>query len=290
MHGIIAAVPTPFNQNGTPVNETFISHCEWVLDNGCDGINILGSTGEANSLSILQRKSLMENAASHINLKKLMVGTGTPSLNETIDLTETADSLGYQVALVLPPYYYKPVTNLGLYKWYESLHKCLGSRKIEIYFYNFPQMTGLTIPTDVIKELNLAYPERFCGIKDSSGEMAYCRQLAKIEGFKVFPSSEISISEAHKSNFSGCISATANETSALCAAAWASKKKCDPSLIDRIRKIRMKIASESLVSSIKFLLAKRTKNATWHNVLPPLSDIGDRRGKDLIKFFEFIDI
>ena len=135
MRGIIAAVPTPVCRNGNPIHDLFIAHCSWILDNGCDGINILGTTGEANSLSIWQRKQLMKIAANQLDVKKLMVGTATPSLNETAQLTRIADDFGYKNALVLPPYYYKPISNEGLFEWYKSLHERLASRKISIFFY-----------------------------------------------------------------------------------------------------------------------------------------------------------
>ena len=278
MLGVIAAVPTPIDHKGNPVIETFLSYCSWVLQNGCDGINILGSTGEANSFSSDQRKLIMKSAAKNLDKQKLMVGTGNPSLAESINLTEFANDLGYKVALVLPPFYYKPLTNEGLFIWYQTLHEKLGSRKIKIFFYNFPQMTGLTIPIEVIEELHKRWPDRFCGIKDSSGDLNYCRILSKNENFNVFPSSEVSILEAHKSKFAGCISATANQTLFLSSKAWANKSKNIENIILQIKGFREGISKESLIPSIKYLVSKQTKNKTWQNLLPPLSPLSkDRR-------------
>jgi 4-hydroxy-tetrahydrodipicolinate synthase len=281
MFGIIAAVPTPINNDGHPIPDLFLSHCSWVLENGCDGINVLGSTGEANSFNTRHRKFIMETAASNLDLEKLMVGTGTPSLLETINLTQLADSLGYKVALVLPPYYYKPVNNSGLFEWYKSLHENLRNRKIKIFFYNFPQMTGLTIPIEVIQRLHKLWPARFCGIKDSSGDLTYCRKLSLNEDFKVFPSSEVSLSEAHTSNFAGCISATTNQTLFLCAEAWKNKNLEINSLIAKIRLIRERISAESLIPSIKYLVAKRTENEEWSKLLPPLGELSKSRKNEL---------
>ena len=278
MLGVIAAVPTPIDHKGNPVIETFLSYCSWVLQNGCDGINILGSTGEANSFSSDQRKLIMKSAAKNLDKQKLMVGTGNPSLAETINLTEFANDLGYKVALVLPPFYYKPLTNEGLFIWYQTLHEKLGSRKIKIFFYNFPQMTGLTIPIEVIEELHKRWPNRFSGIKDSSGDLNYCRILSKNKNFNVFPSSEVSILEAHKSKFAGCISATANQTLFLSSKAWANKSKNIENIILQIKGFREGISKESLIPSIKYLVSKQTKNKTWQNLLPPLSPLSkDRR-------------
>ena len=278
MLGVIAAVPTPIDHKGNPIIEKFLSYCSWVLQNGCDGINILGSTGEANSFSSDQRKLIMKSAAKNLDKQKLMVGTGNPSLAESINLTEFANDLGYKVALVLPPFYYKPLTNEGLFIWYQTLHEKLGNRKIKIFFYNFPQMTGLTIPIEVIEELHKRWPDRFSGIKDSSGDLNYCRILSKNKNFNVFPSSEVSILEAHKSKFAGCISATVNQTLFLSSKAWANKSQNIEDIILQIKKIREEISKESLIPSIKYLVSKQTKSKTWQNLLPPLSALSkDRR-------------
>ena len=285
MLGVIAAVPTPVNKYGEPIIKTFLSHCAWVLQNGCDGINILGSTGEACSFDLNDRKKIMESAVQTLDKKKLMVGTGTPSLSETIKLTEIADDLGYKVALVLPPFYYKPVTDDGIFTWYQTLHKMLGNRKIKVYFYNFPQMTGITIPIDVILKLHKKWPNRFSGIKDSSGDLNYCRILSKYENLKVFPSSEISISEASKSNFSGCISATVNQTLFLSSQAWSNKTQNIDSLISQMKEMRDIISKEALIPSIKFLVSKKTKNKMWQNLIPPFIPLGEKRQLELTSLY-----
>lgn len=286
MFGVIAAVPTPINIDGNPILDTFLEHCEWILQNGCDGVNILGSTGEANSFNSHQRKLVMESASQNLNNQKLMVGTGTPSISETIHLTQIADDLNYQVALVLPPFYYKPITNNGLFLWYQTLHEKLGNRKIKIYFYNFPQMTGLIIPIEVIEQLHNQWPDRFCGIKDSSGDLNYCRTLSKNKNFKVFPSSEVSISEAHISKFSGFISATANQTLFLSSKAWAKKDENIDHLVSKIKHLREEISKDSLVPSIKFLVSTRTKNKDWNNLLPPFNSLNEKRQQDLISLYD----
>ena len=286
MFGVIAAVPTPINNEGNPILDTFLSHSTWVLQNGCDGINILGSTGEANSFNSHQRKLVMESASKTLDTKKLMVGTGTPSISETVYLTQIANDLNYKVALVLPPFYYKPITNSGLFLWYQTLHEKLENRKIKIYFYNFPQMTGLTIPIEVIEQLHNQWPNRFCGIKDSSGDLNYCRTLSKNKSFKVFPSSEVSISEAHISNFSGCISATANQTLFLSSKAWAKKNENIDHLISKIRFLREEISKDSLIPSIKFLVSTRTKNKDWNNLLPPFNSLNETRQQDLKSLYD----
>lgn len=282
MRGVIAAVPTPIDLAGAPVKDLFLEHCAWALGHGCDGLNILGSTGEANSFGISARKEIMSWAASALDRSHLMVGTGTPSLADTIELTRAADDLGYSVALVLPPYYYKPVADQGLIDWYMALHAALGSRDIQIYFYNFPQMTGFEIPVSVITHLNETHPERFAGIKDSSGNLDYCRALTSaMPKLRVFPSSETALGEAAKSGFAGCISATTNQTGALCARVWADPETPDEGLLEQIGKIRAAIAGPTLIPSIKYLVARRSGNAGWERLLPPFCPLAEARKVEL---------
>ncbi|MEM5503118.1 dihydrodipicolinate synthase family protein [Ahrensia kielensis] len=270
MQGVIAAVPTAIDASGVPQRVPFIEHCQWALDNGCDGLNILGSTGEANSISNHNRKTIMEWAAADLDVSRLMVGTGTPSLEDTITLTKHADDLGYGIALVLPPYYYKPVSDEGLFAWYAALEQALSGRKIEIYFYNFPQMTGIEIPVSVIAALAESSPKRFTGIKDSSGNLEYCRAvLAVAPALKVFPSSETSLGDADESGFAGCISATVNITAPLCAEVWAERHSPNVQTLKKIGEQRTDITKAGLVPAIKYLVGERSGNRLWQTCLPP---------------------
>ena len=270
MQGVIAAVPTPIDEFGSPQKEPFIEHCRWALANGCDGLNILGSTGEANSISNKDRKTIMGWAAHAVDKSRLMVGTATPSLEDTIELTKHADDLGYQVALVLPPYYYKPLSDEGLFAWYRALDEALAGRTIQVYFYNFPQMTGIQIPVNVIASLATMSPKRFTGIKDSSGDLDYCRAiLAASSDLRVFPSSETSLEQAHESGFAGCISATVNITAPLCADVWANRANPNRQTLEIIGQQRSVIAAAGLIPAIKRLVGHRSGNKVWSSCLLP---------------------
>lgn len=270
MQGVIAAVPTPINSAGQPQREPFLEHCRWALANGCDGLNILGSTGEANSFDGAARMQVMGWAAGGLDSARLMVGTGTPALAETIALTAEADRLGYGVALVLPPYYYTPPAPEGLVAWYAALHTALGPRPIAVYFYNFPQMTGFPIPIEVIEALHRAHPERFRGVKDSSGDMDYARTLAaRMPALRVFPSNETALAEAAQSGFAGCISATANVSAPLCGRLWQGRAAPDPALVARVGAIRAAVSGWPLIPAVKHMVALRSGDEGWHDVLPP---------------------
>ncbi|NNE79386.1 MAG: dihydrodipicolinate synthase family protein [Silicimonas sp.] len=282
MEGVIAAVPTPIGTDRAPIQELFLEHCQWALDNGCDGLNVLGSTGEANSFDTNSRRTVMGWAAEGLAKDRLMVGTGTPSLQETIGLTEYADDLGYGVALVLPPYYYKPATEEGLIGWYMALHDALRARSIQIYFYNFPQMTGINIPVDLISELAERAPDRFTGIKDSSGDLDYCRSIvAANDTLRVFPSSETALESAKADGFAGCISATTNITGTMAAQVWAAGETPPADLCAEIARQRGVIAGPSLIANVKSLVATRVGDARWRAVLPPFIPLSESAGQDL---------
>ncbi|TYC60982.1 dihydrodipicolinate synthase family protein [Rhodobacterales bacterium] len=268
MKGLIAAVPTPVDESLAPVKAAFLEHCTWALAAGCDGLNVLGTTGEANSLGMAQRKQVMSWAAGAIDPERLMVGSGLPSLHDTLELTRLAAGMGYRVALVLPPFYYKPVGNDGLVGWYEALDRALGSVPIEICFYNYPQMTGTPIPVEVVERLAKRHPHRFTGIKDSSGDLDYCRTLAaRLPGFKVFPGSETALGESAASGFAGCISATVNITAPLCARLLSEGDT--NGLGERITALRAEIAGQPIIPSVKYLVGRRSGDEVWQTVLPP---------------------
>ncbi|MCV6593512.1 MAG: dihydrodipicolinate synthase family protein [Silicimonas sp.] len=282
MQGVIAAVPTPVDEGFQPQEAPFLEHCRWALDNGCDGLNILGSTGEANAFDTETRNRVMGWAAGALPKDRLMVGTGTPSLSETIALTGAADDLGYGVALVLPPYYYKPVSDQGLIDWYLALDAALGDRPIQIYFYNFPQMTGLTIPVSVIKALAEARPARFTGIKDSSGDLDYCRDIvAANSALRVFPSSETALATAAADGFAGCISASVNITAPIAGAIWAERSAPPADLCEKIAAQRAAMAGPTLIAGIKYLLGARSGDAGWRRILPPFVALSSEAGAKL---------
>lgn len=270
MQGVIAAVPTPIDADRAPIKELFLEHCQWALTNGCDGLNILGSTGEANSFDVASRHTVMFWAAEGLPKDRLMVGTATPSLQETISLTEYADDLGYGIALVLPPYYYSPVSDEGLISWYSALHDALGRRPIQIYFYNYPQMTGIGIPVTVISDLVRYAPERFMGIKDSSGDLNYCRAIVTANSaLRVFPSSETALESAKADGFAGCISASVNLTATLAGQIWTQRETPPADLCAEVARRRGVIAGPTLIANVKSLIAGRAKDTRWRAVLPP---------------------
>lgn len=265
--GVIAAAPTPVGPAGDPDTQRFVRHAEWLLANGCDGLNVLGTTGEANSLSAGQRMAVMRAAAAALPGGRLMVGTGTPDLETTVTLTRQAHDLGFAAALVLPPYYYKGVSDDGLFAWFAAVVAATRAAPIPIYLYNFPQMTGITFAPPLAHRLAASFPDRIRGAKDSSGDLAYAAELARIPGFKVFPSSETALARADRDGFAGCISATVSVTAPLVARLWADRGNA--ALLERAAAARAAISAVPLIPAVKHLVGRLHGDPEFDRVLPP---------------------
>lgn len=276
--GVLAAVPTPFDDNFNPDFDLFMEHCEWVLAQGCDGLNVLGSTGEANSQSLQVRAEIMRTVAnSSLRQHALMVGTGTPVLQDTIELTTLAAELGFDAALLLPPYYYAPVSDDGLFNFFARVMDAVASTGIGIYLYNFPQLTGLRFSPELVARLIEAYPQHMRGMKDSSGELEYTQQMSTTFGavFDVFPGSEAPLPDAVKYGYAGCISASVNATAALAARIWQQRNSPAEQDVMQLRAQRAQIQSVPMAAAVKTLVAQRTDNAQWRRMLPPLTGLND---------------
>lgn len=278
---MVAAVPTPFNDKDEPDIDLFLEHCEWVIDKGCDGLNVLGSTGEANSQSAKARVHIMRSVAqSSLKQNALMVGTGTPALGDTIELTELAASLGFDAALVLPPYYYVPVSDDGLFDYFSRVIESVKKTGIGIYLYNFPQLTGLSFSPELVARLLESFPTHLCGMKDSSGDLSYTNHMAATfgEAFDVFPGSEAPLPDAEEFGYAGCISASVNATVEYAAKIWRERDLVTRQEIDDMRELRSEISSVPMVAAVKALVAMRTGKDEWQRLLPPLTILS---GEDL---------
>jgi 4-hydroxy-tetrahydrodipicolinate synthase len=269
LSGVIAAIATPIEENGAPDCRRATELARYLLDNGCDGLNVLGTTGEATSFSVEERKSVMSAyKAAGLPLDRLMVGTGAAAVADAVALTRHAAELGFAGALVLPPFYYKGVPDDGLVAYIASLVKATAEKPIPIYLYHFPAMSGLPWHVALIRRLLDAFPSRIVGLKDSSGDMAFARSAAAVSSdFAVFPSTEAALLEARKGDFAGCISATANLNADLCARAW---RDGDAAALEQAVAIRKLFDGRPLVCGVKSLLAHIHGDPALARVKPPL--------------------
>jgi 4-hydroxy-tetrahydrodipicolinate synthase len=270
MHGVIAAVATAVDDKGEPDCARSTALARFLLDTGCDGLNVLGTTGEATSFSLDQRKRVMTAyAQAGLPLERMMVGTGAAAVADAIALTRHAAELGFAGALVLPPFYYKGVHDDGLVAYIDAIANASAARPIPIYLYHFPAQSGLHWHVALLRRLLETFGERIVGLKDSSGDMAYAREAAGVlPRFKVFPSTEAALPEARSGPFAGCISATANLNADLCARAYRSG---DAGALAEAVAIRKLFDGKPLVPGIKALLAHIHGEPQWARVEPPLS-------------------
>jgi 4-hydroxy-tetrahydrodipicolinate synthase len=270
LSGVIAAIATPIQDDGAPDTARATKLARFLLDNGCDGLNVLGTTGEATSFSLDERKRVMTAYKdAGLPMDRLMVGTGAAAVADAVALTRHAASLGFAGALVLPPFYYKGVPDDGLVAYIETLVNSTDDSKLPIYLYHFPAQSGLPWHVELIKRLRKNFGARIVGLKDSSGDMAYARSAAAIDpDFAVFPSTEACLLDARSGTFAGCISATANLNADLCARAWRSG---DAASLDAAVTIRNLFNGKALVSGIKSLLSHIHSDPALARMKPPLA-------------------
>jgi 4-hydroxy-tetrahydrodipicolinate synthase len=270
LSGVIAAIATPIDESGTPDLKRAMNLARFLLDNGCDGLNVLGTTGEATSFSLAERKAVMDAYKSNgLPLSRLMVGTGAAAVSDAVSLTRHAAELGFAGALVLPPFYYKGAPDDGLAAYIDTLVTATADKPIPIYLYHYPAMSGLPWHVALIQRLLESHPARIVGLKDSSGDMAYARAAAAISSdFDVFPSTEAALIEARDGAFAGCISATVNLDADLCARAWATG---DAAALEAAVAIRKLFEGKPLVSGVKALLAHIHGDPALARMKPPLA-------------------
>lgn len=268
VRGIIAALPTPFDPWGAPNLPVFVDLARHMLDHGCDGLNILGTTGEAMSLSVDERERIMAAAAASLPRERLTVGTGATSITDAVRLTRTAAMLGFAGALILPPFYYRGVTAHGILAYMSAIIAGTSDRPIPIYLYHYPSLTGVPWSLDLIEELLHRFPDRIVGIKDASGDVEFARAAARIsDNLKVYPTSEALLMEARMSRFAGIMSSTIGLNADLCVEAWDNGHEAALAQAVRIRKL---LDGMNVVTAVKGMLAEMHQMPELSWVRPPL--------------------
>jgi 4-hydroxy-tetrahydrodipicolinate synthase len=285
LSGVIAATATPVRKDCSIDLDHLVEHCRWLLaDGGLNGINLLGTTGEATSFSTEQRIEAMRAVArAGLPLDRFMVGTGAAALDDACRLTVEARELGFAGALLLPPFYYKGIDADGVVSYVETLIDRVGPEGLKLYLYHFPANSGVPYTAEIVAWLRERHPQQVLGLKDSSGDLDYSAALARdLPGFAVFPSAEASLGRAAELGFAGCISATANVTGPFAQIAWsgpdrAAKKEA----LDKAVEIRALIARFPLVASVKAALALLTGRDDWARVMPPLTALTPKQRSQL---------
>jgi 4-hydroxy-tetrahydrodipicolinate synthase len=271
--GVNAAVLTAMNADLSIDLDRMATHCRWLLANGCNGLAVLGTTGEANSLGIQERIALLEGLiARGIPASKMLPGTGTTSLTDTVLLTKTAESLGCRGALLLPPFYYKNPSDDGLLAYFNEVAQRVGGA-ISLYLYNFPQQSAIPFSVDFIARLLQANPGKYAGIKDSSGSyengLAYVESFAK-DGFEVYAGDDTLLKPLLEKGSAGCITAASNVNCAIGAQVYAGwNTPAGAAAHEVLAATRKAVISVPLIPGLKALVARNTGDAGWNNIRPP---------------------
>ncbi len=287
--GVIAATATPVYPDFTPDLVRLVRHCHALLDNGCDAINLLGTTGEATAFSVQQRLDIMRAVAeAGLPMDRFLVGTGLCSLEETAILTRAACEIGYAGMLVVPPFYYPGIERDGLIAYVNALLARVDHPRMAIYLYHIPQNTGVPWPLEVVAELRHQHSAVMVGLKDSAGDLAYARAVAQaLPGFDVFPSSEGALASARADGFAGCISATVNLSAPHAQAGWrAQGTEFGAAAIRKATAQRAVLSRQPLIASVKAALAKRYRDAEWSRLCPPLSPLSETQAESLQEALE----
>lgn len=274
--GIFAAVLTPFDESGAPDSAALALHCRWLLRNGCDGLSVLGTTGEANSLSVEERLALLERlVADGIPARVLLPGTGCCAIPDTVRLTKRAVQLGTPAVLMLPPFYYKNVSEDGLLAAYAEVLERVGDSRLRVYLYHFPQMSGVSVTPALIERLLARYPDSVAGMKDSSGELVNMAENARrFPGFDVFSGSDELLLPLLRAGGAGCITAVANVAASVAAQVYAAWRTGDEAAAEqaqtRLTAIRKEFLPYPLSAALKEIVARNTGRARWRILRPPL--------------------
>jgi 4-hydroxy-tetrahydrodipicolinate synthase len=293
MQGVIAAAITPLKPDFSPNLDAISGYLDFLVRRGCHGALLLGTTGEGPSFSPQQRKAVFR-AALEIRQDwpefQLLAGTGTPSMEETIDLTQSVFELGFDGVVILPPYYYQKSGVDGLFQWYANILDQAVPPNGTVLGYHIPAVSGVPLSLELLSNLRYAYPHKFVGIKDSSGEAEFPSILRKKFGkdFQLFIGNDRLFNSALNNGASGCITATANLISPDLRKLFEAFHNGQPR-----DKIQERIATNRGIIEkfppfpplIKFLLAHFFDFPLWP-VCPPLTPIAKETGEQVSRMLE----
>ena len=284
--GLIAPILTPFDNDLKLDQKMYNDLAHKLMDTGCSGLAPFGTTGEALSVSNKERMLAIEGLInSGIDPKKLIPGTGLCNLPDTIEITKHAIELGCLGVMTLPPFYFKGMSDDGLFDYFEKLIEGVNDNRLKIYLYHIPQVSGVGLSIDLVKKLKSSYPDFIVGIKDSSGVWENTEALLKIKDLIVYPGAELPVIEAIKLGAPGCISATANLNSIdisrvinLCHSGnWDEAEE----LQKKVKAVRLLFQDYAPIPAQKSLLALQTKNSLWNNLRPPFKQISQNKTTEL---------
>ena len=284
--GVIAPVLTPFGDDGAPDGDRFLAHCQWLLEDGCTGLAPFGTTSEANSLGLDERLEMLEVLVDGgIDPAKLMPGTGMCALTDAITLTQHAVDLDCGGVLMLPPFYYKGVSDDGLYAFFADVIEKVGDERLKVYLYHIPPVAQVGLSLPLIARLVKAYPKTVVGLKDSSGDWSNTKAILDAHpGFEVFPGSEVFLLDGMRNGAAGCISATANVNARAIRRVFDNWQGAEADKLQAaITATRKAVQAYPMVPVLKALVAHYTGDAGWSATRPPFLDLPAEKAAAAIK-------
>jgi len=285
--GVLSPVVTPFRKDYSPDAERFARHCKWLLGHGCSGLAIFGTNSEANSMSVDEKVELMDALlAAGVPAPTLMPGTGHCALTDSVALTRRAVEVGCAGVLMLPPFYYKGVSDEGLFRSFAEVIERVGDDRLRVYLYHIPPVSQVGISLPLIERLLKRYPGVVAGVKDSSGDWnntsAMLDAFAK-GGFDVFAGSEVFLLDTLRGGGKGCITATGNVNPGPIDNVFRNWRSDDADRlqagITATRKIVQKV---SMIPALKAIVAHFAHDPDWRTVRPPLVELAPEQESALI--------
>jgi 4-hydroxy-tetrahydrodipicolinate synthase len=284
--GVNSAVATPLNADLSPDIGALAEQCRWLLENGCDGLAILGTTGEANSFSVVERQGIVEGLLrAGIAPERLIPGTGAAAGPDTLALTKHALAHGIDRVVMLPPYYYKGVSDEGLFTAYARVIEAIGDDRLRVLLYHIPQMSAVPLSYALIGRLIAAFPQTVVGIKDSSGDKANLLGMVEaFPGFAVIAGPDPLFLDLMRAGGAGCITGASNLIPDLLRTIY-DNWQSDPALAVAAQQKaigwRNLTMSYPQMPTIKALIADRTGHAGWRRMRPPLVALDDAQAADV---------
>jgi 4-hydroxy-tetrahydrodipicolinate synthase len=286
IRGVLSPVVTPFNRDLSPDPGRFIAQCRWLLTQNC-GLAVFGTNSEANSLSANERIALLDALlAADVDPARMMPGTGCCALTDTVRLTEHAVKAGCAGVLMLPPFYYKDVSEEGLYRNFSEVVERVGDARLKIYLYHIPPVAVVGITTGLVERLLKKYPTAIAGMKDSSGDWnntkTFLDAFAK-SGFDIFPGSESFLLAGLRNGGAGCISATANVNPAAIDKLYREWQKPDADAQqEALNVVRKTTGQYVMIPALKAVVAHYSNDPQWATVRPPLTELTAVQAKAVI--------
>ncbi|MBL0423666.1 dihydrodipicolinate synthase family protein [Ramlibacter alkalitolerans] len=277
LQGVFSPVLTPFNADATPDADRFIRHCRWLLDQEV-GLAVFGTNSEANSMSVAEKRRLLEALLeAGIPPARLMPGTGCCAVPDSIELTKMAVAAGVGGVLMLPPFYYKGVSDEGLYRAFASVIDAVADERLRVYLYHIPPVSNVAITRALVERLLKAYPKAIAGMKDSSGDWNNTKSFIEEfgpQGFDVFAGSETFLLADLRAGGPGCITATANVNPTKIVQLYKTWRNADAD--DQQKALdgtRAAFAQFPMIPAMKAAIAWKTGRQDWLHVRPPLVDL-----------------